>query len=62
MENMRSPENVRPGTDNGSRVIGEALFSFCSFLRDLSGSLSCDANRELSVSLAFEKLTVLSDR
>lgn len=62
MENMRSPENVRPGTDNDPRVIGEALFPFCSFLWDLSGFLSCDANRELSVNLASEKLTVLMDR
>lgn len=62
MENMRSPENVRPRTDNDPRVIGEALFPFCSFLWDLSGFLSCDANRELSVNLASEKLTVLMDR
>lgn len=33
METMTSPENARPGSDNGSRVTEGTLFAFPSFLQ-----------------------------
>lgn len=60
MENMKSPEHVRPGSDNGSRVSGGILFPFPSFLQ--VAIRVPDADNELSVGPAPKKLTVQSDR
>lgn len=56
MENMKSPEHGRPGSDNGSRVSGGILFPLPSFLQVVIRVP--DADNELSVGPAPKKLTV----
>lgn len=56
MENMKIPEHVRPGSDNGSRISGGIIFAFSSFLQE--AIRVSDADNELSVGPAPKKLTI----